>query len=736
MANQHPLLVEFDCVEPRVQSGRLMVAGDGTSWDLATASNVWLDPSTLTLMLAPLPTTPEWRTTFSGDYARYSTSSYTFITSTAWKQMQIKASGDYYLQSLNVTERVTTSAAVGTNQAMYLSLYVPTLKDLDDTIILKCGWGVGAAGAVEVWASANGKFQIWKNGVMVGQYSGGGQSPVEAKPSTSSASSPGNQFMSIMMIPGRNRELMVTTNVGTVFSHTFTDLDPNTVNTITPNAAFSWLVPAGQASVQCAPVKFKTSGYIYTPVKTFRYAPPTGATFASTSAFSAIGSGSPSGAYTVVKTDGSAYTPDGIIKDVRMKVALSGSGAGTLGVYAIDMAYDAPVANTYSGAVNVTNAIKSLSLSVGEDGRATVKLSAHRKLLADAGVQQPQITTDRPIRIALSDGATTPTYLDIFRGTLTSPKITYFTGDQTANKDYSILDFDGQDRSRDLDLTYIVESLPYDGFTLDNTVADLLKQAGFTSSSHRDVDPTSFTIPFTPAMSQGKYSFAPDYGDTVGGILDKIRTDYFATWVTGWFPSTAGYRYTFRDVNSLGTTPVMNLYLTTSGATTAGLSGDLAWKRTVRSMTANYELPEATSVTVKGQDPATALLYTKSNVDSSAELAGTAPASRPANWRGRPCLYELRDPALTTQSAVNQAANILYTRLTTGRVLVEFECDFLVLTTANRPIWLTDVVRIYEADGTTVRGDYRIIAIPSIDFVTERGTGLSLRKATYRGVLV
>jgi len=176
--------------------------------------------------------------------------------------------------------------------------------------------------------------------------------------------------------------------------------------------------------------------------------------------------------------------------------------------------------------------------------------------------------------------------------------------------------------------------------------------------------------------------------------------------------------------------------MSTSGATTAGLTGDLAWKRTIRNITAQYELPEATSVTVKGQDPSTMLLYTKSTADASAELAGTAPASRPANWRGRPCLYELRDPALTTQAAVDKAADILFTRLTTGRVLIEFECDFLVLTSSNRPIWLTDVVRIYEADGTTVRGSYRIIAIPSIDFVTERGTGLSLRKATYRAVAV
>ena len=55
MATTHPLLVEFDVPEPRPQKGRLAVAGDGTTWDMYYSSNVWQDPATLTVMLAPLP---------------------------------------------------------------------------------------------------------------------------------------------------------------------------------------------------------------------------------------------------------------------------------------------------------------------------------------------------------------------------------------------------------------------------------------------------------------------------------------------------------------------------------------------------------------------------------------------------------------------------------------------------------------------------------------------------------
>ena len=168
MANIHPLLVEFDVPEPRPQFGRLMVPLDGTKVDLTNSNNIWQEPATLTMMLAPLPVTPSWRTSYSGSYARYQKTDYTLTTAAKWKQMQIRASGDYYLQSLDVTERATLTTAFSANQPVYLSLYVPGLKDTDKSIILKAGWGVGSAGSVEVWFAANGSAQVYKSGVLGG----------------------------------------------------------------------------------------------------------------------------------------------------------------------------------------------------------------------------------------------------------------------------------------------------------------------------------------------------------------------------------------------------------------------------------------------------------------------------------------------------------------------------------------------------------------------------------------
>ena len=731
MANSWPLLIEVDCPEPRPQKGRLIVAADGTTWDLSKSSNVWLEPSTLTLMLAPLPVTSAWRATYAGNYARYQKTDYTLTTPASWKQMQIKASGDYYLQSLNVTERATLTTAWSANQPAYISLYVPGLKDSDDTVILKAGWGVGSAGSVEVWFAANGSAQVYKSGALVGTYQRN-DSNIAPQANAVYLSSVASDFITIMMIPCRRRELVVSTSTGLSFSHVFSDLSALTANTIVPAAAFSWLVPQGQASVQLAKLQFATSGYAVSPVKKLRYAPPTGATFSNTYAYDAIGPGSASVSYSVVKDDLTAYTPNGVITDVRAKVTLSSStGSATYGFYEVDLVYDPEIGSTADDPVDITCDVERLSISVDDNGRATCSLTTRRKPITDAGVDQPQITSDRPIRIALSDGAVSPTYIDVFRGTLTPPEITYEEGDTT--KDWSVFVYSGQDRSRDFDLAYIVESYPYDGLIALNAIIDLMLIAGYDANIYYGGDNPLLELPYNPNISKGQYALAPDFFDTVGGYIDKLKNDYYANWITGWMPTTSGYLYVWQDTPNASTTPVMTLYQSIATATTAGVAEVLRPKRVVRRMSSHYETPEATQVQVVGQDPATGLFITKSLVDTAAETASTAPASRPYNWRGRPVPYQLRDPALTTQDAVDQACDILYDRLTTGRILIEWESDFLVLSSNNRPLWLGDVVRIMEPDGTTTKGDYRIIGIPTIDFVTEQTSGFSVRKAVYRG---
>lgn len=735
MATTHPLLVEFDVPEPRPQKGRLAVAGDGTTWDMYYSSNVWQDPATLTVMLAPLPVTTAWATTYSGNYARFQKTDYTLTTAAKWKNIQIKASGDYYLQSLDVTERATLTTAWAANTGAYISMYVPGLKDSDKSIILKCGWGVGSAGSVEVWFAANGQALVYKSGVLVGSYDRG-DSNVAPNVGTQSPKSQRSDFVSFMIIPGRRREIIVTSSNGTNFAHVFEDLNPLIANTILPNAQFSWLVPTGQATVQVSRVFYETSGYVLTPIKQLRYAPPTGALFGSFVAVEVMGNGTITYTPTVVKTDGTTYTPNGVISQVRGKLALTGAGTGSSGILSLDLYYDPDFTSTYDGTVDVTQYIKTLSLSVDEQGKTTCDLSAIAKQIVDAGVEQPQITSDRTIRIALGDGAVSPTYIDLFRGTLEPPKIEYLDRDTTYQ--WATYRWNGADRSRDFDLAWIVECLPYDGIAAIYAIADLMYIAGYDPAIYYYGDTPLLDLPYTTNISKGQYTLAPDYGDTVGSYLEKIKQDYYATWITGWIPDTSGYVYRWLDVDSAPTTPAMNLYQSTAAAAAAGVPTDLQPKRVIRKLSSYYEPPEATQVTVIGQDPNTGTWIPYTQIDGAAEIADTPPASRPRNWRGRPVPFQYRDPSLTTADAVQTAAQILYSRLTPGRIMIEWESDLLILSGNNRPLWLGDVIQLYQPDGVTAQGVYRIIAIPSIEFEQENVAGSSslfnVRRAIYRAV--
>jgi len=655
--------------------------------------------------------------------------------------MQIRSSGDYYLQSLDVTERATLTTAFSANQAVYLSLYVPGLKDTDKSIILKCGWGVGAAGSVEVWFAANGTAQVFKSGVVVGTYERGDSNLAPAVGAQTSKSSR-SDFIGIMMIPGRRRELMVTTSDGTNFSHVFDDLDPSIQNNVLPAAAFSWLVPTGQATVQLAKCNFEASGYVLGQIKALRYPPPVAATFSATFAGDNVGLGAYTFTGSVVKTDGTAYTPNGVIKDVRAKVALTGAGTGSLGLYAVDLVYDAAIGATYNGTVDVTQYIKSLSISVEEDGKSTCTIGAIAKPLIDAGVQKPNVTSDRPVRIALGDGpAVYPavvTYLDIFRGTLQPPKIQFLDRDTTAS--WATYVYSGVDRSGDFELAWLVESYPYDGILAVNAIIDLMLIAGYNASTYFAGDSPLQELPYTTNISKGQYTLAPDYGDTVASFLDKIKQEYYATWVTGWMPTASGYLYQWLNVNAASTASTMTLYQSISTATTAGVAEELRPQRVIRTLNSYNEEAECTQVTVIGQDPNTGKFIPYTQIDSAAEIAATAPASRPRNWRGRPVCYQFRDPALNTLDAVTAACLMLYTRLTTGRTMIEFDATFLVYSTTNRPIWLGDVIKLMDTDGVAVLGNYRIIAIPEIEFVQENTVGSStlfnVRKASYRAVYV
>jgi hypothetical protein len=471
------------------------------------------------------------------------------------------------------------------------------------------------------------------------------------------------------------------------------------------------------------------------PIK-LRYAPPTGATFTGTVWSDVVGTstGSITETVSVTTSAGGTYTPNGVIDTVRLKLEVTTPSpyTRTSGVAASMATYTPAATATANQPVDITEYIDDLVLSVDETSRTTLKMSARRAALETAGVQQPQITSDRPIRVAISNSATpTPAYIDIFRGTLAPPQIQYEQADLSQN--FSKLQFEGQDRSRDFELYYFQDGLLYDGYTAEAAIGDMMTLAGYPPATYLlYTDVTGINISRSPDIARGYSSFVPQRGDTIASMLNKLKTDYAANFITGWSPTTTGYKYQWANPYDLSFDSVMTLYQSVPAATAAGVTAALREKRVVRRMTAHYESPECNQITVIGQDPRNGDLLYSYNADLASQDATTLPDARPFNWRGRPVPYILADPSITNADVAYQARIALQNRLMEGRILIEWESDFLVINTTNRPLWVRDIVTIMQPDGVTVKGLYRIVAIPSIEFVVENGT-VQFRKAIYRG---
>ena len=738
MATNWPLLVEVDCPEPRPDLGRVCVGADGTSWDRAYSTG-WFDSVTNTVMPAPLPVTEGWSSNYSGLYARIPRSSYTLTTGSVWKQMEINAAGDYYLTATTLgtanTEWVRTTSSYVANQGWYISAYVPNWVDKSALPFLRVQWGYGSASTIELVFRGDGSCIVYKNGIQKGVYD---QSDTNRNPgrNVTTSSAVGQRQVSLMMLPFKRRELLVTSTFGANFSHTFEDLNDTPGNTIVPSGSFAWKVPYGRPTVQIAPVAYETTGIFYSKPIQLRYAPPVGATFDAQIWGDVVGTsaGTVTTALSVVDAGGSPYTPDGVIDTLRVKLTVTTPSpyTQTYGVAAALASSTPDPTATYDGPVDITQYIDNLTLSVDETSKTTLKMSARRQKLLDAGVDQPQITGDRPIRVAISDSATpTPTYTDIFRGTLAPPQIQYEQGDTSLH--FSTLQFEGQDRSRDFELYYFQDGILYDGYTGEDAIGDMMSMAGYPPATYLEYnDAVGIEISRSPDIARGYSNFVPQRGDTIASMLQRLKTDYAATFVTGWSPTGSGYKFQWSNPNDLTQTSVMTLYQSVAAAAAGGVVAALQNKRVVRKMTAHYESPECNQITVIGQDPRTGDLIYAYEFDSASQTADTAPADRPYNWRGRPVPYILSDPSITSGLVAQQAMFSLKERLMTGRILIEWESDFLILSATNRPLWVRDVVTIMQPDGVTIKGVYRIIAIPTIEFVVEDGVR-QFRRAVYRG---
>jgi hypothetical protein len=242
--------------------------------------------------------------------------------------MEINAAGDYYLTATTLgtanTEWVRTTSSYVANQGWYVSAYVPNWVDKSALPFLRVQWGYGSASTIELVFRGDGSCIVYKNGIQKGVYD---QSDTNKNPgrNVTTSSAVGQRQVSLMMLPFKRRELLVTSTFGANFSHTFEDLNDVPGNTIVPSGSFAWKVPYGRPTVQIAPIAYETTGIFYSKPIQLRYAPPIGATFDAQIWGDVVGTsaGTVTTSLAVVDGGGSPYTPDGIIDTLRVKLTVT-----------------------------------------------------------------------------------------------------------------------------------------------------------------------------------------------------------------------------------------------------------------------------------------------------------------------------------------------------------------------------------------------------------------------------
>lgn len=694
--------VLIDVEEPRPLKGRLAVGGDGSTWDFrpgTTASNVWIDPCTSTAMLTPLPLTGAWATTYTGNYARFAYSDFTGTDIAKWSGFRVSNNtNDTAIRMDQATANpVELTSSLPRNCPIWFRYYVNKPQESTDNIVLSARYNYGKAGSapdnfsIEIKFRANGSISIFKNDVLEATYDRSGSNFSSARAYTS-IFNPSKKWVNVMIIPFRTRELLIWTDNGTCCCHTFDGLEyPNNVatNPITPAGKVSFVAPTDKIALQVARCYFEQSGYIMGASKELRYAPTAGEwttpTYQTYSDNFGDGATFPTITTSIVEDVATypAFSPNGSKKNVRIKVAWSGSSGGTnAGVYCADGYMDPAASATSNSAIDITTAIQSLSMSVGDDGRAAMQMSCRVKALMDLSVPKITQTGDRPIAIQIESPKTGAQWVDLFRGTLSPPDVMY----EYAQDPFELatLQYTGVDRYGDFDVTMFPEAVPNDGQTISEFFTQTLPVAGYSATTYMSYNHSStFTIPKSADISRGNYAMVPKRGDYVGGYINGLRDEYFATWYFGWKPTSAttptgGYKFQVSDPASVGNTACMTIYQSYVDAQVwGGYLLQESMQKTVRNLQTLYESPEANNITVIGFDPKKNKFLPKTLIDASSQIPSTAPASRPDNWRGRPIQYIMVNDNLTTQSAVDQAAQLIYNRIGTGRYLAEWESDLL-----------------------------------------------------------
>lgn len=360
------------------------------------------------------------------------------------------------------------------------------------------------------------------------------------------------------------------------------------------------------------------------------------------------------------------------------------------GLYSADCMIIFGNQKTKTTQVDITSAIEHLVIEKTENGENGCSFSARKQNLIDLGMANPEIISNRPIKITLKPRDVNYSEITIFQGYLKNPDIDYIQG-QNYDK-YSLLTFEGYCKKQILNDIYFSKAPSFDGLIYVDAIQGLLKYGGiFDDTTYYDYpfSMLGYDLGFNRNNSNGQYNWTANISDSVGSFIEKMRSELSQNltfkYTHGWGYSTYYNRYlngdqivfVDRNTNQQGQSSFsIPLYLSEANAMSyGGIPIEKTYKRTIRNIKRTYEQPEANQVIVVGTD--------KTNNDRITAIIDDVNSqnpfitSRPNNWLGTVKTFCYQNERLTSANIVKNSAQAFFNKISTGREIVEFTSDFL-----------------------------------------------------------
>lgn len=766
----------FDTAEKRIKyprlytsvTGFLNVGGkDVQGWQFK--SNTWVDPITGTLKLMPLQLTPEWESTFNGDYARRATTDFTFSEAKWIGTRLIDGAGDdFYITNtspLTADSTIITNTSMGRNAGIYLKLFV-TSTSSERVELFEAGWhnDVGEVVAdydvdndddvdeddvpvppkcLSFKYYTNGTIKIYEDGELTGEYDISGNKTSEQT---------NNKYISLLITPHRIRDLLFVSDAGTGFVHELSLYEDTTLNQeILPDLKFWIKCKQVSFTFQLTKLIYKTSGYAIGYTTKFN-TPPLPYPTPDSSVPPAPGQQSLilSQIWSALKS--TIVVPTHIITDLvefnnyatvfvsngTTDVLPKGKQKANLRVrlstpdkYYTPEVYCAiaeflPVLGDIDDLENdITNLLRAnWTLAVSDSLSETeVNVTISNPKDAEFVVLDLLSVKNRAVELRMGNDPDLEDEEEIPDLTILKFRTVPIDSTEGVSNESEVGQIKLIERFQYILSNFIFkDKLILDASALHTAFIKICTEAGL-EETELDIPDMGYTLETSPDVSHGEFSYCISKGDKAIDWINKLYDEFCGNFFKGVRLTITGPIFTIKDIADLPNTPAVTIYHDDVDIT----DRDDVWKLACREFKPTTLPLESNDVWVSGLNPKTRKPMIVNLKDVESCDVTTAVGDRNEFWYGEEKPYAFQSQFIRTVDSLKRTALLLFDRLSVNNQVAEFTCEML-FTDENIPVWRGDIVNIDPF------GWYRI---QSVDMTSAREPSttspLPSRKTTYIG---